>query len=194
MSVLVAYASCYGATQGIAERIAQTLTFHGEPAEARSVDTVADVGRYDAFVIGSAVYMFHWRKEAVRFVKRNRATLAGKPVWLFSSGPLGTETTDANGRDVRSTAGPKELDEFMEATKAREHHVFFGAFKFGQLRGIHRAMVKALPALRKLFVEGDFRDWADIDAWALSISQALSSMRQAERPATGAGATSHEAA
>ena len=194
MYVLVAFASRYGATQGIAERIAQTLTSQGESAEARSVDAVTDVGRYDAFVIGSAVYMFHWRKEAVRFVKRNRATLAGKPVWLFSSGPLGTETTDAAGRDVRTTAGPKELDELMEATAAREHHVFFGSFKFGQLRGVHRAMVKSLPALRKLFVEGDFRDWAEIDAWALSISPALRSMKQAERPPTDAGATSHEAA
>jgi menaquinone-dependent protoporphyrinogen oxidase len=83
MSTLVAYATRYGATRGIAD----TLVAHGQPAEAHPVSAVSDVGHYDAFVIGSAVYMFHWRKEALRFVKRNRAVLAGRPVWLFSSGP-----------------------------------------------------------------------------------------------------------
>jgi menaquinone-dependent protoporphyrinogen oxidase len=83
MSTLVAYATRYGATRGIAD----TLIAHGQPAEAHPVSAISDVGHYDAFVIGSAVYMFHWRKEALRFVKRNRAVLARRPVWLFSSGP-----------------------------------------------------------------------------------------------------------
>ena len=42
----------------------------------------------------------HGEQEAVRFVRRTSDALARRPVWLFSSGPLGTEQTDAQGRDV----------------------------------------------------------------------------------------------
>ena len=54
MHVLVAYASRHGATQGIAERIAQTLEKSGVTAEARPAATIKGVAGYDAFVIGSA--------------------------------------------------------------------------------------------------------------------------------------------
>ena len=37
---------------------------------------VRDPAPYDAFVIGSAAYMFHWLKKATAFVKRHRAILA----------------------------------------------------------------------------------------------------------------------
>ncbi len=102
--ILVVYASKHGATREIAERIAERLTAGGRPAEARSVHEVDDPARYDAFVIGSAAYSMHWMKEAAGFVRRNRTLLADRPVWMFSSGPLGTETTDAKGRDVREAA------------------------------------------------------------------------------------------
>jgi hypothetical protein len=36
-------------------------------------------------------------------------------VWLFSSGPLGTEPADAKGRDLRTVTVPKEIPEFTEA-------------------------------------------------------------------------------
>lgn len=172
MSILVAYASRYGATQGIAERIAQVLSDQGMPAEARPAQSVVDPERYDAFVVGSALYMFHWQKDALRFVRQHHAVLARKPVWLFSSGPLGTETVDATGKDVRDSAGPQELEELRSATGAREHRVFFGALDVRKLRGVHRVMT-ALPASKKLFIEGDFRDWGEIDAWAVEIARAL---------------------
>jgi len=95
MRVLVAYASRHGATQGIAERIGETLRAAGVEAEVQPAASVKRAAGYDAYVIGSAAYMFHWLKDAVGFVRRNRAALAGKPVWLFSSGPLGTEVLNA---------------------------------------------------------------------------------------------------
>jgi len=63
MHILVAYASRHGATQGIAERIAETLRSAGLDAEALPVASVKSVAGYDAFVIGSAAYMFRWLKE-----------------------------------------------------------------------------------------------------------------------------------
>ena len=92
MSILVAYASRHGSTQGIAQRIAERLGSHGLDAEARPAATVRDAARYDAFVVGAAAYMFHWLKDASAFVERNQALLAERPTWLFSSGQVGADT------------------------------------------------------------------------------------------------------
>ena len=46
--------------------------------------------------------------------------LARRPVWLFSSGPLGTDLVDEEGNDVFAATRPKEFDELT----AREVEVF----------------------------------------------------------------------
>jgi menaquinone-dependent protoporphyrinogen oxidase len=172
MPILVAYASKHGATRGIAERIAETLKAAGQEAEARPVKAAGDLASYEGFVIGSAVYFGHWRKEAAEFVRRNRAALVNRPVWLFSSGPLGTEATDAEGRELRVVAEPKEIAELREAVKPRDHRVFFGVLSRSKFDFVER-VVAMLPAARALFPEGDFRDWQDIEAWAEGIAHAL---------------------
>jgi menaquinone-dependent protoporphyrinogen oxidase len=178
MSVLVAYASRHGATQGIAERIADRLRQDGVDAVARPAAEVRDVTAYEAFVIGSAAYMFHWLGEATTFVKRNRETLAARPVWLFSSGPIGTETTDAKGRDVLVTSEPREFTTFRDAIGSRDQRVFFGAFDpAAPPIGMAESMMRHLPATaRKAMPAGDFRDWTAIDAWADGIAEQLAAV------------------
>jgi menaquinone-dependent protoporphyrinogen oxidase len=170
--ILVAYASKHGATRAIAERIADRLRAAGQQAEARPVRAAGELAGYDAVVVGSATYAGHWLKEAAEFVRRNRAVLATRPVWLFSSGPLGTQATDAKGQDLRVAAEPKEVAEFREAIGPRDHHVFFGVLDPGKLGFAERALRK-LPAGRALLPEGDFRDWQEIEAWAESIAHNL---------------------
>jgi menaquinone-dependent protoporphyrinogen oxidase len=180
MQILVAYASKHGATQGIAERIAERLAAAAYEAAVRPVAAVSDLAGYDAFVIGSATYAFHWRKEAAEFVRRHRENLAGRPVWLFSSGPLGSEAEDAKGRDLRAATEPREIGEFTEAIHPRGHRVFFGALDPGELTFAERS-IRKLPAARAGLAEGDFRDWADIEDWASGIAREL-----AGAPAPGA--------
>jgi menaquinone-dependent protoporphyrinogen oxidase len=174
MRVLVVHASRYGSTQGIAERIAATLRQHDVETTVMPVQQAGDPADYDAVVIGSAAYYFHWLKRATEFVRRNRAALAARPVWLFSSGPLGTEVKDAQGRDLRVITEPKEIAEFRETIHPRDHRVFFGALDRNKLGLTHRLMLK-LPVNRDnaLFPLGDFRDWNDIEAWACGIAEAL---------------------
>jgi menaquinone-dependent protoporphyrinogen oxidase len=174
MKVLVAYATRHGATQGIAERIAETIRAAGLDVALEPAGTAKDVAAYDAFVIGSAAYMFHWLKEAMEFVRHNRATLAGKPVWLFSSGPLGAEPLDEQGRDQKVAAIPKEIEELKAAVGARDHRVFFGAYSKDQKPiGLAERFVSIMPAAREALPEGDFRDWPEIEAWATSIAADL---------------------
>ncbi|MGZ3676385.1 MAG: flavodoxin domain-containing protein [Ktedonobacterales bacterium] len=175
MSILVAYATKRGATQGIAERIAEKLAASGQQAQARPVQSVRDLTGYDAYVIGSAAYMGSWLKEATAFVRRNQAILATRPVWLFSNGPLGTSATDAQGRDLRVVSEPKEFAEFKETIKPRGVQVFYGALDPSRL-GFAERMFRSMPAGRALLPEGDFRDWHTIDAWAETIAHDLAQM------------------
>lgn len=174
MVVLVAYASRHGATAEIAEHLATGLGNRGVPARAVPVDQVRDVRAFDAVVLGAAAYSSHWLKAATMFARRNRVALRERPVWLFSSGPLGTEPVDSSGRDLRLTCRPKEFEELVPLLRARGEQVFFGAFNpedrpvtigehvFAMLPGAHHA----LPA-------GDFRDWAAIDDWAGMVAAVL---------------------
>ena len=174
MNVLVAYATRHGATQGIAERIAETIRGAGLDVVLAEAGSVTDVADYDAFVIGSAAYMFHWQKDAIDLVRHNRATLAGKPVWLFSSGPLGTEPLDEQGRDQKVAAIPKEIEELRALVGARGHRVFFGAYSKDQKPiGLAERFVSIMPAAREALPEGDFRDWPEIEGWATSIAADL---------------------
>jgi menaquinone-dependent protoporphyrinogen IX oxidase len=105
MNVLVAYASKYGSTKEIAERIAQQLQDHGLQALARPVQDLDDLVDYDAFVVGSAVFGGHWMPEATEFVRNNRALLAHGPVWLFSSGPIGTTAKSTTRQPIPRSSG-----------------------------------------------------------------------------------------
>jgi menaquinone-dependent protoporphyrinogen oxidase len=187
MNVLVAYATRHGATQGIAERIAGQLKGAGATVEVRPVQAVDDPTGYDAYVIGSAIYMGSWRKEATAFVQRNRAILAAHPVWLFGSGPLGTATKDSQGRDLLIVSEPKEFAEFREAIRPRGRQVFFGALDPRTL-SLPERLLRRLPAGRALLPEGDFRDWPAIDAWAAGIAHELATVTALagqERDSTG---------
>ena len=161
MTVLVTYASKHGSTRGIAEAIATTLADRGIPTEAVAVDGVADVGRYEAVVLGSAVYMGRWLKEATEFARRHREQLTARPLWLFSSGPLGTDVVDDEEQ-------PKELAELHEMLEPRDHRLFYGALTRDALGFGERMVVKAVKA-----PEGDFRDWDEIQAWAAVIAGEL---------------------
>ncbi len=177
MRVLVVYASRYGATQEIAERIAATLRQQSLEASVEAANHADDPAGHDAAVVGIAVYYFRWMKSATDFVRRNRNALAARPVWLFSSGPLGTETKDAQGRDKRTVTEPKEIAEFNETIRPRDHRVFFGVMDPKKLGFTHRLLLK-LPVNRDsaIFPVGDFRDWNDVEAWASAIAQALKAL------------------
>jgi menaquinone-dependent protoporphyrinogen oxidase len=172
-SVLVAYASRHGFTQGIADRLAATLRTSGRTVDERPLASVHDLAGYDAYVIGSAAYLGQWLRPATEFVERHRATLAARPLWLFSSGPLGTATTDAKGRDILEASEPKQFAEFRTLLKPRDLRVFFGGLDPSRLGGGER-MVRATPVGRQLMPEGDFRDWPAIEAWAQEIARELS--------------------
>jgi menaquinone-dependent protoporphyrinogen oxidase len=185
--VLVGYASRHGSTAGIAERIGERLRAAGVEADVAAVDAVQHPERYDAFVIGAAAYMSHWLKEASRFVDRHSDLLAARPLWLFSSGPLGTNAVTEQGEDQLVATIPSEFGPYRELLHPRGEQVFFGALDpSAPPVGILERLVRLMPAARDALPKGDFRDWAAIDAWADGVAQELGSAASPEVVAAGA--------
>ena len=58
--VLVAYATRFGSTRGVAERIAATLEDAGHQVDLRTCEDTEDAGGYAAVVFGSAVFNQRW--------------------------------------------------------------------------------------------------------------------------------------
>ncbi len=170
MKVLVAYETKYGSTHGIAESIAARLRTHDVSVDIARAREVRDIDAYDAFVVGSAVYYGAWMREALDFVTRNRDVLRARPVWLFSSGPIGEAKTDGQGRDMRAASEPKGIVELRSEIKPRGHRVFFGALDKSKL-GMTDRFIASVPAFSG--AEGDFRDWKDIESWADVIAREL---------------------
>jgi menaquinone-dependent protoporphyrinogen oxidase len=165
MNVLVTAASQQGATYGIAEAIGRTLRSRGLETTVAAPEAVADTGSFDAFVIGSAVYMGHWLDEASEFLRRLAPTLDERPTWLFSSGPVG----DPRRLLVKKMAvDPLELPELRTLTAARDHQLFAG-----KLTGHDHTLARRFSLLLLRGVEGGWRDWSAIEAWAREIAQAL---------------------
>ena len=73
--VLVAYASKYGATGEIAEKIGEILNQAGLQTDVFPVKQVKDLALYGVVILGSAVYYGRWRKGAVKFLKKNEAAI-----------------------------------------------------------------------------------------------------------------------
>ena len=163
--VLMAYATKYGATAEIAEKIGEVLSQAGLSAEVLPVDHVGDPTPYGAVVLGSAVYVGQWRKEAAKFLEANEENLAGKPVWLFSSGALG------EGDPVELMQGwrfPEAQQGVADRIQPRDVTFFHGVLDTEKLNLPEKLIVKGIKA-----PTGDFRDWESITSWAAAIAEEL---------------------
>jgi menaquinone-dependent protoporphyrinogen oxidase len=163
--VLVAYASKYGATAEIAEKIGQVLRQSGLKADVQPADRGKDPALYDAIVLGSAVYIGQWQGKAAKFLQTNEKTLAQRPVWLFSSGPSGA------GNPLGLVEGwrlPKSLQPVADRIRPRDIAVFHGNINVNKMNFIEKKMIENVKV-----PFGDFRDWDAIAAWASGIAGAL---------------------
>jgi menaquinone-dependent protoporphyrinogen oxidase len=125
MAVLVAYATDYGSTRGVADRIAGRLQLRGVGAEVCAVTDVLEASRYEAVVLGSAIHGGKWLPAARQFADRNAAPMRERPVWLFSVSTLGDEESMFPPRLAnRLRAFRKETPELAEMRQLlhpREH-------------------------------------------------------------------------
>jgi menaquinone-dependent protoporphyrinogen oxidase len=164
MKVLIAVASKHGSTREIAEAITEELRNSSLDADLRDVLEVSEITHYDAVILGSAIYAGSWLSEAKHFAEQHNVDLLKVPVWLFSSGPLGSE-------NPRPHDDPNKLASPMGKVQARDHRVFVGQLNPAELGFGERLLAKAVGA-----PAGDFRDWDEIRGWARGVATELHSL------------------
>jgi menaquinone-dependent protoporphyrinogen oxidase len=188
--VQVVYASRHGGTAGIAERIAEVLRTEGADVVVADAAERPDASGFDAYVVGSGVQIGRWHKEGTEFLERNQSTLAARPVWLFSSGPLpgsskATDTTDPLTLALGPEEGPgsggrRKVATLSAAIQPRDHRVFLGAFDpHDPPKSMQERLVRLMPASKQILPAGDFREWDAIEAWADGIARAVQQVEAA---------------
>ena len=156
MRVLVTYGSRHGGTGGLARAVGDGLVAAGHAIDVLPADQVDALDRWDAVVLGGALYGLRWHPSARRFARRHVEELLQRPVWCFSSGPLNHSTRHGS---VPPT-GP--VQRLMNLVGARSHRTFGGRLLEG---------IKAPLAAR-----GDFRDLDTARAWGQMLGHQLSLM------------------
>jgi menaquinone-dependent protoporphyrinogen oxidase len=161
--VLVAYATKYGSTKGVAEAVAASLNERGIDADVAPAGDVKSLDGYSAVVLGVALYFFRWHSAATRFVSRHRKALEGMPVAVFGLGPIEDKPEQFEGARTHLDKGLAKAPWFSPRAVA----IFGGAVDPAELR-----FPDNNPAFRAMPVS-DLRDWDAIRVWAESLPDAL---------------------
>ncbi|WP_108833196.1 flavodoxin domain-containing protein [Actinomyces sp. Marseille-P3109] len=160
MKILLTSSSRHGSTDEVAAVIAERLQAAQIDVETRRPEDVDSVDGYDAFILGSAVYMTKWTPEAVDFTKRFHDALKARPVWAFSVG--------LSGLPQGKVADPMRIGPVLLAIDPEDHMTFAGRFDPSRLSLRERSIAKLGGA-----TEGDYRDWDEVRQWADAIATSL---------------------
>jgi menaquinone-dependent protoporphyrinogen oxidase len=159
-SILVAFSTIHGSTQEVAAQVAATLREQGLAVDVLPARQVRSLDSYRAVVLGAPLYMFHWHRDALNFLSRQRAALAQKPVAIFALGPV--NNVEKEFQDARAMLD-KELKKFNWLTPVAIE-IMGGKMEPAKFRFPYNL----IPAMNKM-PASDIRDWAAIQAWASSL-------------------------
>jgi len=165
MKTLVVYGTKSGCTEGIAERIGRQLAEHGATVEVVAAEKAPAADGFDAVVVGSGVRAGGWHGTARSWVEKNAAALKAMPVAFYTCGlTLANDPTKTD--EVRAYTHP-----LIDATgiKPVDIGLFAGWNQADSFGFAERTVLKLMKA-----PQGDFRDWAAIDAWAEQVAPSLS--------------------
>jgi len=155
MRVLVVHGSKRGGTAELARMVGKAFAERGWSVEVRPAADATSVTQVDAVVVGGALYMNRWHRDAVRFVKRHAAALRDLPVWFFSSGPL-----DDSARS--GVVAPVAQVNALAADIEIKGHMTFGGRLTSDAKGFVASRMAKTHA-------GDWRDPQQVREWVHQI-------------------------
>jgi len=163
-TVLVVYGTGTGCTAGVAERIGKTLAEKGATVEVVAAKDAPAADGYDAVVVGSGVRVGSWHAPVKEWVAANASALGSGKVAFFTAcltlaqDPGKTDEVRAFTDALIAETGVEPLDTGL----------FAGWNEPKRFSFIERTVMKMMKA-----PEGDFRDWAKIEAWAAHVAPKL---------------------
>jgi menaquinone-dependent protoporphyrinogen oxidase len=186
--ILVTYATNSGSTAEVAKAVQEAIQQSGAQADLLHLSEVGDVSSYSAVVLGAPMIL-GWHRSALRFLRKNKAALANKPLAAFVTCMSLTETGESTIQGVPVTVDPnlpkapknpdrlafKEnysrvsnyLRSILRACpqKPRTIGVFAGQLNYSKMKWwamIFVVLILQAPA-------GDRRNWDAIRAWAADL-------------------------
>ncbi|HHY46533.1 MAG TPA: hypothetical protein GX506_04445 [Firmicutes bacterium] len=165
--ILVAYASWTGSTGEVAEAIGQALHNGITQVDVLPARAVTDISPYRAVVLGTPVHAGRIHADVLAFLKVHHKALSKVPVAYFVVCLTMKDDTEANRR--RATAYLNPLYRKAPQVQPVSVGLFAGALRYTQQVSFPlRLVLKAMKSM-----EGDYRNWDTIRAWATSIRPAL---------------------
>lgn len=151
--VLVAYASRHGSTAAVAVEIGTAIADAGAYVDVVPAAKVDSLAGYDLVILGGALYVGRWHKDAIGFLKRHCDELVSVPLAVYAMGPKTLEADDV-------ALSRRQLDDALDRLPV----VPFAATIFG---GVVDPAKLRFPFSRLAPV--DARDHAQISAWTREV-------------------------
>lgn len=180
MKVLIVYGSRYGTAAEIAEEIGKVLLNEGidvvDILDSKGLKNY-NISPYDMVIVGSGIKMGKWTKDSIKFLEKNRSTLANKRVALFvSCGAANDEKTISEGWDKYL----KKIAEKYLMNKPVDMGLFGSAYDPEANHGLMYKLATKFIIQKELEKKGvdtnqrvDYRNWDEIKAWARGLADIL---------------------
>ncbi len=167
--VLVVYASQFGSTGGVAERVSSQLAANGHQVEVKQVDHVESLDGYDAIIIGGAIQYDRWMTPARKFVEIYKTQLAKIPCACFFV-CLTLSRTDEKSL-ARARVYAQKIAALFPANPLSVQG-FAGVLDYSKMSFATRMFAKTLMAIIGV-KEGDYRNWPAVDGWSNTMASVL---------------------
>lgn len=177
---LIAYASRYGSTQEIAQKMAEILQQENIEVELFNLSNTKSkdwpkLEGFNGILVGSGIRIGKWKKEGKKFLKHVKLSDFSNPVGVFVS------CGDANEPDKREEAKNKYVIKIIEKVgiNVSQFEAFGGMIDLTDESQYGKIMKKMLLAAAKddpnliAGEKNDGRDWNEIESFTKKFSKLL---------------------
>ena len=179
--ILVLFASSFGQTAKIAERLAARWRAEGHAVELLPLGSTREPAPagFDAVILGSRLAI-HYARSLEHYVKRHHSALAATRSGFFSVSMSAASADPAVDAQLRAKIGA-----LLHETRWSPDHLasFAGALPYSKYDPLTRTVMKFISSRAghptDTSRDYEFTDWAKVDAFADEIAQALGGERDA---------------
>lgn len=161
--VLITYASKTGSTKEVAEFISEKLINSGFETLVMNVNKVKNVKLFDAVILGTPLRLEKPLHESISFAQKYSRDLKNVPLAFFALGVSMKDQTDEGKQKSLELLNPL----LSKIPEPFEIGLFGGKVDHKKLPWVWRFLAKKDDS--GLMVEGDWRNWAEIESWVENI-------------------------
>lgn len=170
MNILMVYHSYRGSSAEIAQRLADVLKDRGHDVALHPVSEQPDVTRYDAVVMGAPIHTGMWSTPMTLYLRKICRKITNMPVYCWFTS---IRIIEPDGLDHALTNYlPTEINYL---SNLRDIKGFAGKLMMNELDWEARWMLYVRYDGRQMLerLQGDFRDWKDIQQWGHWVADDL---------------------